>query len=518
VTQSFSVRRRRVTPTGDKQFHMQRLSKIALALSLPVGAFGCANSGDNETNADDTGAETTDPTTSPTDPTNPSTNPTEPTTSPTEPTTSPTDPDTTDTDPSDTDSTTVPEGCADGDDENSPRMPLDVEITEDTMLTCDTVWVLTAETYVRGATLTIEPGTTIVGQNGSALVIDTDSTINAAGTANAPIIFTSSQPVGSRARQDWGGVVLLGLAEVNLPTGVGLAEGFADPPDYGGTDPGHSCGTLQYVRVEWAGFELVVDNELNAITFYACGTGTTVDHVQAHMGSDDGFEAFGGGFDAKYLIASGNADDAFDFDLGFAGTIQYAFVHQDPSEPDSNHALEWSNGPDNFTATPLTSPWIANLTFVGQGEGGNPGKSIGFNFKQGAGAHVFNAYFTNVTGSAGTFQDEATITVAEDGGIVVEGSFWGTAGAFGHQGDGPYSWDDTMWGAYILEQPGNMAAVDLGLDLTWGAANIKPATDSAAAGAGVDPGNPALDATTYVGAVDPEGDDWTLAAWTNYAT
>jgi len=493
---------------------MQRLTKIALALSLPVGAYGCTDSGDNETNAEDTGTPVDtsagtdptdpsgDPTTNPSDPSDPSTTDTNPT--------DPTDPDTTDTDP------TAPAGCADGDDPDAPRMALDAEITEDTMLTCDTVWVLAGETYVRGATLTLEPGTTVVGQNGSALVIDTDATIEAAGTADAPIIFTSSQPVGSRARQDWGGLVLLGLAEVNLPTGVGLAEGFADPPDYGGTDPAHSCGTLQYVRVEWAGFELVVDNELNGITFYACGTGTTVDHVQSHMGSDDAFEAFGGGFDAKYLIASGAADDAFDIDLGFTGTIQYAFVHQDPSEPDSNHGLEWSNGPDNFTAEPLTSPWIANLTFVGQGDGGNAGKSIGFNIKQGAEAHIFNSYFTNVTGSAGTFQDEATITVAESDGIVVEGSFWGTAGAFGHQGDGPYSWDDAMWGAYILDQPGNMEGVDLGLDATWTTPNIKPAADSAAVGAGVDPGNPALDATTYVGAVDPEGDDWTQASWTNY--
>lgn len=494
---------------------MQRLTKIALALSLPVCGFGCADDVDNETNADETSADTTatdpsgDPTTNPSDPSD-TENPTDP--SDTE---NPTTVDTTDTDPSDTDP--PPPGCVSANDADAPRMEVAAEITDDTTLTCDTVWVLTGETYVRGATLTLEPGTNVVGQNGSALIIDVDATIEAAGTADAPIVFTSAQPVGERARQDWGGLVMLGLAEVNLPNGVGLAEGFADPPDYGGTDPGHDCGTLQYVRVEWAGFELVIDSELNGITFYACGSDTTVDHVQVHMGSDDAFEAFGGGFDAKYLISSGTADDAFDFDLGFTGTVQYAFVHQDPSEADSNHGLEWSNGPDSFTAEPLTSPWIANLTFVGQGEGGNAGKSIGFNIKEGAEAHIFNSYFTNVTGSAGTFQDEATITVAEGNGIVVEGNFWGTAGPFGSQGDGPYSWDDAMWGAYILDQPGNMEGVDLGLDGTWTAPNIQPAADSAAVGAGVDPGNPALDATTFVGAVDPEGDDWTQASWTNYA-
>lgn len=495
---------------------MQRLTRIALALSLPAGLAACGG-GDNETNADDTGADesTTDGMTS----TMTSSMTSSMTTTDTNTTTATTSPETTDTDPdtTDTDATdTTPPGCVSADDEAAPRMAVEADLAGGAMLTCDTVWVLEGITTVTGGALTIEPGTSIVGQNGSALVIDTDATIEAAGTADAPIVFTSAQPVGSRSRADWGGVVLLGLAENNLPNGVGLAEGFSDPPDYGGTDPAHSCGTLQYVRVEYAGFELVADNELNAITFYSCGTGTTVDHVQTHMGSDDGFEAFGGGFDAQYLIATGNADDAFDFDLGFTGSVQFALVHQDPDEADGNHGMEWSNGPDDFVAEPLNSPWMANLTFIGQGAGGNAGKSIGFNVKQGTEAHIYNSYFTNVTGPAGTFQDEATITVAEADGIVVQGTLFGETGGFGHQGDGPYTWDDAMWESYILGQTGNMDGVDLALDVTWGAVNAKPAADSAAVGAGVDPGGP-FEATTYVGAIDPEAaDDWTQAGWVNY--
>lgn len=496
---------------------MQRLTRIAFALSLPATIAGCPSPDDNEENVDETGAETTadpsgDPTTNPSG--DPTTTPTD--TSDTDPDTSDTDPDTSDTDPSDTD---PPPGCVSADDAAAPRMEVTSPIGEDTMLTCDTVWVLTEATFVNGAVLTIEPGTSVVGQNGSALVIGTDAQIMAAGTEDAPIVFTSAQPAGSRARGDWGGLVLLGLAEVNLPNGVGLAEGFADPPMYGGTDLAHNCGTLTYVRVEWAGFELVTDNELNGIGFFACGSDTVVDHVQSHMGSDDAFEAFGGGFDAKYLVATGMGDDAFDFDLGFTGTVQYALVHQDPSEADGNHALEWSNGPDDFTAEPLTSPWIANMTFVGQGAGGNAGKSIGVNAKQGTEAHVHNSYFTSVTGSGFTLQDEATIAVAEADGVVVEGCFWNDHSGFGFQGDGPYSWDETELTDFITGQTGNMDGVDLAIDGTWGAPNVKPAADSAAVGAGVDPGNAALDATTYVGAVDPEAaDDWTQAGWINYDT
>jgi hypothetical protein len=494
---------------------MTRLTKIALALALPVTLAGCADDTDNETNAsaDDTGTDTTGPDSNTASNTASNTSPTSMTD--TEDTTV----DTTETmDPSDDTTDTMPTGCVDGNDPASPRVELEAEIGEDTTLTCDTVWVLTQATFVRNAVLTIEPGTTIIGANGSALVVDTTARIEAAGTESAPIVFTSAQPVGSRQRADWGGLVILGSALVNLPNGVGNIEGIADPPSYGGNDPAHNCGTLQYVRVEWAGFELVMDSELNGITFYACGTETTVDHVQSHMGSDDAFEWFGGGFDAKYLIASGQADDALDVDLGFVGTFQYVLVVQDPANEDGNHGLEWSNGPDDFTAEPLTSPTIANLTYIGQGDGGNPGKSIGFNIKEGAEAAVYNSYFTNVTGFGATLQDQATLDVADGGGVTVEGTFWGIHAGFGLQGDGPYTWTEQDVADFFLDQPGNMDGVDLMLDGTLTAPNVKPAADSAAVGGGVAAGVAGIDDTTYVGAVDPEAaDDWTQAPWTNYA-
>ena len=40
-------------------------------------------------------------------------------------------------------------------------------------------------------------------------------------------------------------------------------------------------------------FEVTANNELNGITFYACGSQTTVHHVQSHMGLDDGIDDIG---------------------------------------------------------------------------------------------------------------------------------------------------------------------------------------------------------------------------------
>ena len=483
---------------------MTRLTKIALVLAMPASFAGCADDTDNETNA------TSPATTGETDPSASMSDP-----SMSDPSASMTDP--TDTDSADT-TDTAPVGCVDGDDPGAPRMEVGALIEADTTLTCDTVWVLTQATFVRNAVLTVEPGTTVVGANGSVLAIEATSRLEAAGTPGGPIVFTSAQPKGERQRADWGGVVLIGNGLVNTRNGTGVVEGFADPPSYGGNDPAHNCGTLQYVRVEFAGFQVVDGNELNGIGWFGCGTDSVADHVQSHMGSDDAFEWFGGGFDAKYLIATGMQDDAVDTDYGFAGAIQYVFVHQDPLDESGNHALEWANNPDDFSATPIASPAVSNLTFVGQGPDGNAGKSIGFVLKEGTEASIYNSYFTNVTGFGASLQDQETIDIAADGvGIVVEGTFWGTTGGFGFQGDGPYSWTEIELESFLLDQPGNMDGVDLGLDATWAAPNIKPAADSAAVGAGVAAGVPGIEDTTYVGAVDPEAtDDWTQASWVNY--
>ena len=89
--------------------------------------------------------------------------------------------------------------------------------------------------------------------------------INAIGTAQAPIVFTSDQPIGQRGRGDWGGLIVNGRAPVNLEGGEGEGEG--DTGVYGGTNPNDSSGVLRYVRVEFSGIEFSPDNELNGIAF-----------------------------------------------------------------------------------------------------------------------------------------------------------------------------------------------------------------------------------------------------------
>src|SRR5687768_12819903 len=195
--------------------------------------------------------------------------------------------------------------------------------------TSNNYYVLRGAVFVEdGATLNIAAGTRVIGESGSVgtLIVKRGGRLNAIGTRTEPIVFTSDQPVGSRARGDWGGLIINGRAPVNIPGGEGVGE--ADTGVYGGNDPNDNSGSLRYVRVEFAGVEFSPDNELNGIAFQGVGRGTTVDHIQIHMNRDDGLEWFGGTVDIKYAVVSNAADDSFDWTQGWTGRAQFIAIHQ----------------------------------------------------------------------------------------------------------------------------------------------------------------------------------------------
>jgi hypothetical protein len=87
----------------------------------------------------------------------------------------------------------------------------------------------------------------------------------------------------------------------------------------GGTTATDNSGTLQYVRVEFAGFAPSLNNELNSFTFAAVGSGTRASFLQSMAGLDDSYEFFGGGFDLDHLVAYETGDDMFDMSEGLSG-------------------------------------------------------------------------------------------------------------------------------------------------------------------------------------------------------
>lgn len=248
------------------------------------------------------------------------------------------------------------------------KIPL--TISANTTLTADKVWTLSDAVHVAsGATLTIEPCTRIEGTKTpiGVLIVSRGAKIDAAGTENAPILFTSAQPVGSRAAGDWGGVILLGKATTN--DGTPLIEGLADVPEnhFGGTDDADNSGTMTYVRIEYGGYELSTDNEVNGLTFGGVGSGTTINHIMVSNTLDDCFEWFGGTVNADHLICNSDGDDMFDTDKGYRGTITHLFARKLANPSSNPNGFEWDGHPTNFTATPSNSPTAKKATLCGFG-------------------------------------------------------------------------------------------------------------------------------------------------------
>lgn len=401
------------------------------------------------------------------------------------------------------DSGGVPAGCADPTDASAPRVQVDLAIDGDTTWTCDNLYVLTGITFVQSGTLTIEPGTTVLGGAGSALVVDKGAMLDAVGTADAPIVMTSINVGNGPARGDWGGLALMGTAPTNV--GEGVAEGFADdPPTYGGSDAAHNCGALSYLRVEWAGNEISPGNELNGITFFACGSATSVDHVQVHMGLDDGIEMFGGSFDADHIVVTGAADDSIDCDQGYAGKLDHVFIHQDPTVGDN--CLEWSNQGNDFAATPLTSPGISNMTCIGSGTGGD--KSKGVTLKEGTQAVIQDSLFAELTNDGIVLQNQATQAQAEAGAIDLAGTHFCGGASYvvdtDEEDPDPAGWTTEDFAAWVIGDAGAADGTDCGFGSTaWGSPDATPAGAPQGSGG-------------YAGAVDPAGDNWTAEGWINY--
>jgi hypothetical protein len=237
-------------------------------------------------------------------------------------------------------------------------------------LTADKVWTLSDAVHIGdGATLTIEPCTRIEGTKTpiGILIASRGGKINAAGTESQPILFTSSQPVGSRAAGDWGGVILLGKATNN--DGTPLIEGL--PPgaenQYGGDDDADNSGTMTYVRIEYGGYELATDVEVNGLTLGAVGSATTINHIMVSNTLDDCFEWFGGTVNADHLICNSDGDDMFDTDKGYRGTIDHLFGRKLANPSANPTGFEWDGHPTNFTATPLNNPTAKMATICGFG-------------------------------------------------------------------------------------------------------------------------------------------------------
>ena len=297
-------------------------------------------------------------------------------------------------------------------------------------------------------TLTIQEGTVIIGERSSkgTLVIQRGSKIIANGTAAKPIVFTSERAVGTREAGDWGGLVICGKGVNNisgtLGAGIGELEGqYA--AYHGGTDDADNSGSLQYVRIEYAGVPINPNQEVNSLTMGSVGSGTVLKNVQASFGLDDSFEWFGGAVNAENLIAYRGLDDDWDIDNGYKGKVQFglSIKDKDLADQSGSNGFEVDNDGTGSGNTPFTSPTFSNITVIGPKANRETAISVQFQsaaqLRRNNKIKIINSFFTGFPN--GIFLDNQAAGVvanAEAGTLVLKNNVLAGVDNWGGNGFG----------------------------------------------------------------------------------
>ena len=290
---------------------------------------------------------------------------------------------------------------------------LDSDITENVTLETGKTYTLNGGVHVKsGATLTIQPGVTIVAQHDETvdyILIEQGAKIDAQGTAAQPIVMTSEKKEAGA----WGGLHICGYAHTN--NGSGKSE--IGNASYGGNNDADNSGTLKYIRLEYTGYAFDEEHEANGVSFYGVGNGTTVEHLQAYQGSDDGFEFFGGSVNVKYMVVTSCSDDSFDWTEGWNGKAQFLVAYQE-GESSLGYAcdclMECDNNGTNNAATPVAHPTIANATLIGNG-----GDAQGVRLRAGTQVELYNTIITG-KGKPLTVETNETENALKDGTSKLE--------------------------------------------------------------------------------------------------
>ena len=457
---------------------------------------------------------------------------------------------------------------------NRATVQVNADITTNTTWTSDNVYQLTRIVSVaNGATLTIQPGTRIIGgpiTTGQAppvttLMVLRGSRIVANGTRTAPIIMTSAAAAGQRFPGDWGGLILVGNARSNR-TGRVVVEGPA-PADTvswnGGNLDNDNSGELRYVRIEFAGAAAILNVELNSFSMYAVGSNTRMEYLQAIRGLDDMFEWFGGTVDGRYLVSYESGDDHFDAAEGYRGRNQFLIALQtgprvsprtgNPgalSAEQSGFEVDGCGSPSGtcaqgFNSTPYNMPVFANFTIMGPGAGVLPVRAggdggLGANIRRGTGGVWMNGVLARWPEAAlSVFDPETNTRITEDSLnirnllLADNARDFDAVGATNRFGQADKFTNNqirtTSTAAHTLfaAVPSATTEVANGFAFDW-----RPAAGAAGqllreGGTGTTlPGRigprvtnffgGTLAGTTYVGAIDPASTDPWYAGWTTY--
>ncbi len=368
-----------------------------------------------------------------------------------------------------------------------------VEIRQDLVLSCANDYVLKGDVVVRsGATLTIAKGTTIKGDKVTrgALYVMPGAKLNAVGTSDAPIIFTSAEPMASRLPDDWGGIIVLGSA--------GPAASLDGNPQlgYGGGAADNGSGSLSYLRVEYSGSPLV---------FAGAASTTFVNYVQVRHPLAGCFRFRGGGVNVKHLACQAPRSEAFDFGAGYAAKAQF-LVAQGRAPADNHEALL-------IDASSLTA---YNVTLCGSSEA-----HIGYGLSPRGGTKMHLSNFI-VTGFSAGLVVYAPMGTPFD---LVSTIFYGNSENVAYAKNpmvtdmgSPYfdhanGFDENAWFNGVTHRNSQQSP---GIGRCLAFPPVFGPSEAITALAEVTPSDSFFESAPYVGAVRDVNDGWATGAWTNW--
>jgi hypothetical protein len=380
--------------------------------------------------------------------------------------------------------------------------------TQDLHLTSNFEYVIAGGVFIGGdnansATLTLDAGVKTYGQSGlDFIVINRGSKIMANGTASAPVIMTSANDATatSTTRSQWGGLIINGNAPINGCTTGTLCEanGEGSTGVYGGNNAHDNSGSLKYVQVKYAGFNITPENELNGIAFQGVGDGTVVDYVQVHNSSDDGVEFFGGTVNLKHIVLTGNQDDSLDWTSGWKGKGQFIVIKATDS---GDHGFEADNNATNRDALPRSQPKLANITMLG-----NANVTGGMLLREGTGANLSNVVMQGYGAECIDIDHSATFLAAGGAANTLNGVLTMTNSRINCPTNfREESGDNFTVQAWFEAQAGNSVG-DTGMTNYVNSAAINGLSAATQ-------NDSFFEQTSYIGAVKDAASDWTLG-WT----
>jgi hypothetical protein len=315
--------------------------------------------------------------------------------------------------------------------------------------------------------LTIEAGVHVVASaSNAALVIARGAKLNAQGTVNDPIVFSSLDDTSFTGtgedftgEGEWGGVILSGYGVANECTSSDscLMEGISSDYYFGfGDEPvdedttgltaeeilalkveqqgnaKYSSGSLSYVVITEGGTEINVNDpdavanggdEINGLTLYGVTSATTINNIHVNENYDDGIEFFGGDVAVSDIWLTCNGDDSVDWDYGFHGSITRVYIEQGDKNGAEDHAFELAGNPNNYAATPLATASVEGAYVEFKGDNADADTDFLFNLKEGTDGYFNNIVVTGYT--TGTTQDcdtisSTNITSADFGAMTVD--------------------------------------------------------------------------------------------------